>query len=513
MRSTPLPAPDPGAQKRGGALNSGRFPATSALRRPSAVSDGAPGSRPETGPVIHGMDRSLLFLAYFFPPRGGAGVQRSVKFAKYLPQFGWTPLVVAHGGAADNATAVTDPTLLNDLPEDHVVCYTQPQEDEKKRYYRAQVKWRQPLFATDPMGWWAGPSARLGLELVREHHPLAIFVTMSPFTAAAAGIQLKQATRLPLILDLRDPWALDETRIYSTRWHARRDWRAMGRAIAAADLVIMNTPEAAAAAAQEFGSESARQAFNMKAMPRIISITNGYDAEDFGQGTPPPAAPDVLRIVHTGMFHSDLAGVWDKVFARDGLANRLKYPRRPINLWTRTPRYLLAAMDLAIKRGDIPTKKMELILVGEVSREDVGLIHGSAVARSVTLLGYRSHPESVNWVESADVLFLPLHTPTDGGPALVVPGKAYEYLGSGRPILAMGPPGDMRRFVESTHSGISIAGDDVAGAADALVRLYRAKLEGKKIIEQDRAAVARFERRELTGHLAEELDRVTSVKR
>src|SRR6266699_1285776 len=62
------------------------------------------------------LDRTLLFLAYFFPPRGGAGVQRSVKFAKYLPQFGWKPLVIAHGGMADHASGVMDPTLLADLP-------------------------------------------------------------------------------------------------------------------------------------------------------------------------------------------------------------------------------------------------------------------------------------------------------------------------------------------------------------------------------------------------------------
>ena len=87
-------------------------------------------------------------------------------------------------------------------------CYTQPHEDEKKRYYRAQTKWRQPFFATDPMDWWAGPAARMGLELVREYHPSVIFVTMSPFTAAAAGIALKAQTNLPLVLDRAIPWGV-----------------------------------------------------------------------------------------------------------------------------------------------------------------------------------------------------------------------------------------------------------------------------------------------------------------
>jgi glycosyltransferase involved in cell wall biosynthesis len=455
------------------------------------------------------LDRTLLFLAYFFPPRGGAGVQRSVKFAKYLPQFGWKPLVIAHGGMADNASGVMDPTLLKDLPPEHVVQYTALMQGEKDSYYRAQKKWRQPFFATDPMAWWAAPAARMGLELAADHKPSAIFVTMSPFTASDAGILLKKKTGLPLVLDLRDPWALDETRIYTTRWHARRDLKQMHEALAAADLIIMNTPEAAAAARSEFGDGRPATATGPRVSGRIISITNGYDAEDFGKQTPQFTPPDVLRIVHTGMFHAELAEVWDKVYAGDGLLNKLKYPRRPINLWTRTPRYLLSAMEKIVGSGAIAKDKLELVLVGEISKCDQEMIQKSPMVDNVKVLGYRSHAESVNWVESADVLFLPLHTPTDGGPALVVPGKTYEYLGSGRPILAMGPSGDMRNFVQNTGSGIAIAGDDVAGAAAALQKFYDAKRSGRPLMQQDRGSIVQFERKELTARLADELNQLT----
>jgi glycosyltransferase involved in cell wall biosynthesis len=410
---------------------------------------------------------------------------------------------------ADNASGVLDPTLLKDLPPNHVVRYTALMQGEKDRYYRAQKKWRQPMFATDPMAWWAAPAARLGMELATENHPSAILVTMSPFTAAEAGIELKEKTGLPLVLDFRDPWALDETRIYSTRLHARRDWNKMQDALTAADLIIMNTSEAAQAVESQFGKGRPADAAGPRITARVISITNGYDAEDFGKGRPMIADPEKLRIVHTGMFHSELAEVWDKVFAGEGVFNKLKHPRRPINLWTRTPRYLLAAMEQVVKSGAIARDKLELILVGEVSDDDEQLIADSPMAKNVKLLGYRSHAESVNWVESADVLFLPLHTPTDGGPALVVPGKTYEYLGSGRPILAMGPPGDMRCFVEGTNSGFAIEGDDVAGAAAALTKLYEAKRAGKKLFTQDRAAIAKFERKELTARLAEELNELT----
>lgn len=453
------------------------------------------------------MTRSLLYLAYFFPPRGGAAVQRSLKFAKYLPQFGWRPLVLANGGdstVSDNATKVQDPTLLKELPADAVVRYTNLTPDEKRDHDRAQSKFRQRLNVTDPMGWWCKPAVRLGLEMVKEHRPQAILVTMSPFSAAKAGVELKRRTGLPLIFDLRDPWALDETRIYPTRWHASRDWVAMSKALAAADLVVMNTPQAAVSVGEEFAHEI--HGHGDACPSKVIAITNGYDAADFGHGSQPPAPPDVLRIVHTGMFHSELAEVWDDVLAGRGFLNKLKYPRRPINLWTRTPRYLLEAMQLAITRGEIPDGKLELILVGELTQHDREMIERSPVAKMVKMLGYRSHAESVSWLESADLLFLPLHTPLDGGPALVVPGKAYEYLGSGRPILAMCPPGDMRDFVQQSKSGVITSGTDVAAAASALSAFYRSKQQGTPLTQQDRSAVEPFERRELTRKLAAALD-------
>ena len=455
------------------------------------------------------MSHSLFYLAYFFPPRGGAAVQRSLKFAKYLPQFGWEPLVVANGGATvqqDNATKVQDPTLLEELSDDAVVRYTTLTPDEKRDYDRAQSKLRQRLKVTDPMGWWTKPAVRLGMELIQQYKPQAILVTMSPFTAARAGMELKRRTGLPLVFDLRDPWALDETRIYPTRWHAARDWVAMSRALGAADLVVMNTPQAAVAVAEEFARQIQGEADRESCPSKVIAITNGYDASDFGHVAQAPAAPDVLRIVHTGMFHSELAEVWDDVLAGRGMMNKVKYPRRPINLWTRTPRYLLAAMQLALSRGQIPPGKIELVLVGELSERDREMTTRSPVSSMVRMLGYRTHSESVAWLTSADLLFLPLHTPLDDEAALVVPGKTYEYLGSGRPILAMAPKGDMRDFVTKSQSGIVTTGDDVEAAAQALVKFYQAKLGGAAPFRPDRAFIEQFERRELTGKLAGALD-------
>src|SRR5439155_23762673 len=97
------------------------------------------------------VNKPVLYLAYFFPPRGGAAVQRSLKFAKYLPQFSWRPLVVANGGAIqDNTLKVQDPTMLKELPAEAVVRYTALNARENRRYLRAQSKFRQRLNVTDP---------------------------------------------------------------------------------------------------------------------------------------------------------------------------------------------------------------------------------------------------------------------------------------------------------------------------------------------------------------------------
>lgn len=450
-------------------------------------------------------NRSLLFFSYLFPPRAGAGVQRALKFAKYLPQFGWKPLIVANGGVAeDGVTHAQDAELLEDLPKETIIRYTELTPSERRRFHRMQKRWRQRLEPTDSMGWWTRPALRTAELLLTEHDPQAIFITLSPFTSAQVGIRLSERTGLPLILDLRDPWALDETKVYPTRWHAARDLAAMRRALRAADLVIMNTPQAA---------DAVRRTFDLPPSMRLTHLTNGFDADDFLRAAPiDPPAPDVLRIVHTGMFHSELAQVWDDLYCGRGLPSRLKFPRRPINLWTRTPCYLLAAIDKLIRGGAIKSNQIELVLVGELSAGDRALIQASSVKDRVRMLGYQSHGESVGWLLSADVLFLPLHTPLDHGPATIVPGKAYEYLGSGRPILAMGPPGDMRDFIQETRSGIAIDGDDINAAAAALKRFYDAKVHNIPILTQDRASIRRFERKTLTQCLASELDDTIAAK-
>jgi glycosyltransferase involved in cell wall biosynthesis len=157
------------------------------------------------------------------------------------------------------------------------------------------------------------------------------------------------------------------------------------------------------------------------------------------------------------------------------------------------------------------TGKFELVLVGELTPADKAMLENSPIRDQIKLLGYRSHDESVAWLKSADLLFLPNHTPLDGEAALIVPGKTYEYLGARRPILAMGPPGDMRNFIRDTNSGVILDGDDVSATAEALNQFHRAKLAGQSLYHADLEQISRFERRHLSGQLANELDKLTAA--
>src|SRR5262249_15072590 len=108
------------------------------------------------GSVVEG---SVLFLSYLFPPRGGAACARARKFAEYLPEFGWRPLVVAHGmGGVDEVPSGSDASLLKDLGPEAVVRYTRVGGAAETPLGRVAATWRRRLAATDSMGWWVKPA-------------------------------------------------------------------------------------------------------------------------------------------------------------------------------------------------------------------------------------------------------------------------------------------------------------------------------------------------------------------
>jgi hypothetical protein len=236
--------------------------------------------------------------------------------------------------------------------------------------------------------------------------------------------------------------------VYASAWHRRREIARMRRLLATAAGVIANTDVA-----------GRRIAGACPVAPRPDVVPNGFAPEDFA-GPAPPRADDRFRIVHTGYLHTELGRrLHDRRLAlRGGAAAR-------VDVRTRSHTYLLEAL------AGLPqalAERVEVHLAGVLSADDVAVTAASAAARRVRAPGYLPHADAVALIRSADLLFLPMHHLPDGEEASIVPGKTYEYLASGRPILAAVPPGDAARLVEASGRGTVCAPNDVAAMRRAV---------------------------------------------
>jgi glycosyltransferase involved in cell wall biosynthesis len=311
---------------------------------------------------------------------------------------------------------------------------------------------------------------------------------MSPFESAIAAARIAGDLETPWVADLRDPWALDEVQVYPTRLHHKLELFRMRTALSTAAAVIMNTSEAAARLVRQFPE------FKGKI---VVSIPNGFDPEDF-EGSSPPREGDAYRIVHTGYLHTD-------AHRHSGLVRTLRGGAMPgVNMKARSHIYLLEAIRRVSERHPELVSRVELHLAGVVSEADRAPLPPD-LAR---VHGYLSHASAVALMRSADLLFLPMHDLPPGQRAGIVPGKTYEYLATGVPILAAVPDGDARDLLARSSNTFICQPTDVA-AMEAFLTETLSLGRPRRVQSGDRPAfLERYERRHLAEELAAVLDRV-----
>jgi glycosyltransferase involved in cell wall biosynthesis len=434
--------------------------------------------------------RRLLFLAYHYPPVGGGGVQRNRRFAQHLRAYGYDPVVVTGTGTRDARWSPLDATIADPALaalETHRVEGPEPGGDTGLPRLVNGVLDRHDAH----LRWWLDGALRVGLEAGRDCD--AILASLVPYQTAETAIALSERLGIPWIADLQDPWALDEMWLYPTGLHHALDLRRMRRQLGRAAAIVMNTPEAAARLTRRFPELGSRI---------VVSITNGFDAADFDGPAPERADDGVFRVVHTGTMHTT-TGL--RLRRRKRVRRWLGGVTRDVDFLPRSHVYLLEAIE-ALKASDAElVQGVELHLAGVLTDADREIAEGSDFAR---LLGYRSHEETLALVRTADLLFLPMHDLRPGHRAGLVPGKAYEYIASGRPILAAVPDGDVRDILGAVGTAEFCRPKDVA----AMTALLRAAIErarsGAPLPVADADAIAPYERRELTRRLAGTIDRV-----
>ena len=356
----------------------------------------------------------VLLIAHYFPPDGGAGSQRPASFAQHFPSLGAEITVVCRQ-LDDGKRGVYEPA------------------DRTLVERTAQARIRRAVALDGET--WTSALLREAREAVRVERPDIIVVTLSPFEHAEVGFAIQREFGIPVVLDLRDPWALDGWHTYRHHFQWRAALATMRHALESADGVVMNVP-GARTAAETIAPRRGKLTYGV--------VTNGWEESDFAQ-TPDVPVSNKLRIRFAGTFVCRFMN--DRSLLRQMRA-LLRGRGESIDERGRSPLYLLGALKWMRDEHFGPAAEdFMLEIAGAREAQTDEIIAESGCADSVRQVGYLPHNESARFISGADVLLLPMHGLRRGARARMVPGKLYEYLGTGRPILGLCPDGDARDWI------------------------------------------------------------------
>lgn len=417
-------------------------------------------------------------LCHPFPPTGGAGVQRSTKFVKYLPGHGWRPTVLT---VRKGIYAQQDASLLREIPRGTRVIRTstfEPAEaalaDLRPTGARPGVKQRlsrliyDAAIVPDRTLLWLPHAFAAGLRAARQTRPEVIYATGNPYASFLLARLLAAAVTRPYVLDFRDAWTLNW---YSWRYRPRLDavrrWRAAVER--AQERLVLRGAAAAIFMSEQVLADHA--AAYPELADRFVQLSNGFDPADFESVA--PRQLEGFTILYAGKF--------------------AEY-RRPDDF--------LRGFALAARQEPAFGASARAVFVGDFGLEHRAVAEEVGVAKSVVALGYRPHEEAVALMKGASALAL-----ISGGDRTEQPGKVFEYLAADRPIVAIipedGASGDAIRA--SAGGGYFATPGEPSSIASALLRVWHAR---ERVQHADPAARARFDRRALTGRLASLLERV-----
>jgi len=315
---------------------------------------------------------------------------------------------------------------------------------------------------------WVPFALRRAVEVVEGESPAALYSTYPPASAHLLGLLLKRRTGLPWVADFRDAWTSDPLDPGLPPWRQALERRLEQAVVEAADTVVTAT---------ELSADYLRQRYPRTAS-RVRVITNGFDPEEFPgvQAAPPAAGP--LRLVHTGSFS-------------------YSHPQR-------SPQPLFDALESLLAEDRAWAGRLRLVLAGSLSPAERRAGAALEAVGMVECLGTLERRQALELQQRAHLLLLLDHARP--WPASNVPGKLYEYLAAGRPVLALCGPGMVAELVRRLGAGWCAPPDDVEAIRRALVEAWEGFTQGCLPGGVAQAELARFHRRALTGQLAECFD-------
>ena len=428
--------------------------------------------------------KKVLIITYYWPPMGGGGVQRWLKFSKYLRDYGWEPVIYTPLNAD---VANMDESLLKEVPDGIEVLktdiwepfelykrFTGKSKDEKVQpgflqesntnslLQNISVWIRGNLFIPDAKKMWIKPSIKYLKNYIEQNEIDAVISTGPPHSNHLIALGLKRKLGIKWMADFRDPWTnidyYDKLKLtaYADKKHRKLEKMVLN----VADEVVT----VSWSWARDFERDNGR-------LPKVV--TNGYDSSDFTDNHI-VSKNEKLTITHIGSLNKD---------------------RNPYSLWK--------ALGKLKQENIIDEHNLKIIFIGPTDVSVFQEIKSYGLEAICSHKAHMPHKEVISFIQNSDILLLPLNdTPNIDG---VIPGKLYEYMASLRPILCIGKPsGDSAKIIMETGIGevFDFANDE--GIQSYITRSLNEFKSGK--IQALEKAPIHYSRKHLAGDIARILD-------
>lgn len=422
------------------------------------------------------MRKKVLIIAYYWPPAGGPGVQRWLKFVKYLPDFNIEPIVFV----PENASyPIIDESLKAEVSETTEVVKLPISEPYKlaKRFSKGRTNTiskgiisearkqslveklmlfvRGNFFIPDARVGWVKPATSFLLDFMPKHNIETVITTGPPHSMHLIGLQLKQKLGIKWLTDFRDPWTTIgyHKQLKLTKSSQRKHKSLETQVLTNTDQIIVT-------------SSVTKQEFQQITERPIEVITNGYDDETSG----PVEIDTKFTLSHIGSLLSK---------------------RNPEILWK-------SISELAAEYDDFK-KDFQLNLVGFVSEAVIHSVEKYNLTDYVDEVGYISHLESIKYQKKSQLLLLIEIDSEDT--RSIVPGKLFEYMISNRPIIAIGPKGsDIEHIISKTNTGVFFNYQDLKLLKKTILEYYKLYKNGN--LKTNPIGLQQYHRRALTQTLS-----------
>jgi hypothetical protein len=374
--------------------------------------------------------QKVLIITYYWPPAGGPGVQRWLKFVKYLPEFEIEPIVYC----PENPNyPIIDESLVNEVSKDITILKQPikepyqlasffskksskkissgviPKTKKQSLIERLMLYVRGNFFIPDARKNWIKPSVEFLSEYIKTHKIETVITTGPPHSLHIIGLQLKQKLNIKWIADFRDPWTTIgyHKALKLSKASAQKHLQLESQVLNSADSIIVT-------------SNHTKNEFSTKTKQPISVITNGYDN------------------------HSVRVEGKDKKFTLSHIGSLLS---------ERNPKILWEILSELISENEAFSKAFQLNFIGVVSDDVLESIHNLGLKKHVNRVGYVSHDEAIKFQMQSRLLLL-IEIDSEDTKA-IIPGKLFEYLISETPILAIGPDdSDVQQIITKTNTGV-----------------------------------------------------------